>query len=75
MNTALKKFRLKEKIYCVVGVRTMNFSVAVAWRGGTGRRNEAALTDRNQLIQDFLCYTEEFRFYPESDEKLLKNFK
>lgn len=47
MNTALKKFRLKEKIYCVVGVRTMNFSVAVAWRGGTGRRNEAALTDRN----------------------------
>lgn len=47
MNIVFKKFRFKEKIYCVVGVRIMNFSVVVVWRGGTGRRNEVVLIDRN----------------------------
>lgn len=37
--------------------------------------NYKGLTDRNQIIQDFSCYAEEFRLYPESDERLLKNFK
>ena len=44
-------------------------------RAGVGRRNETELTDRNQMIQDFSCYAEEFRFYPESSEKPLKNVK